>query len=419
IETEFSFEFQPDKTRKPQLIKTSSELHAFRTSQDPKEREESYVTELKKYKENIDKFFIIYQAIVKDWVFESNLRGYNSSISMRNFENHIPDKAIETLLEVCSENIDIFHRYFKFKAKELGMKKLRRFDVYSHIKKKEKKISFNDAKKLVLDTFEKFSPSFAEKARKIINANHIDSHPSSVKVGGAFCYTIAPDIIPYVFLNYNGTLREVATLAHELGHGIHSLFASHQSFSSQHANLPLCETASTFGEMILFERLFAEAESDEEKKSMLSDKLAESYGSIIRQNYFIKFEILAHEAIKKGTNLEELSELYFKTLKEQFGDSLEIDPLFRYEWAYISHIVHSPFYCYAYNFGELLSMALYSRYKKEGPSFIPKIEKILAYGGSKNPQEVLKEIGIDITSKEFWQGSFELIRGWQDQLEGL
>jgi len=211
---------------------------------------------------------------------------------------------------------------------------------------------------------------------------------------------------------------DVSTLAHELGHGIHALYANHHSVSSQNAGLPLCETASTLLEMVMFEKLLKQAENDQVRKALLFNKMAGSFATVLRQNYFVKFEIKAHEAIERGVTGEELSDIYFNDiLKPQFGDSLSIDDSFRYEWAYLPHIVHTPFYCYAYSFGELLSLALFSEYKKQGSVFVPKIEKILAYGGSKSPQKILGEVGIDINSRAFWQGSFDIIKGWQKQLE--
>lgn len=417
METEFAFMFRP-KGKKPKLIKTAPELVKYVYSKKPEEREAAATALLNKYKENLDKFFMAYQAAVKDWGYEYNMRGYKSPIAVRNHANHVPDKAVEVLLDVCRANKDIYQRYFKFKAKELGMKKLRRYDLYAPLNiAKEQKIPYKEGVRIVLDTFDTFAKGFGDKAREIINKKHIDSHPRQNKRGGAFCSGVVPEIAPYILLNYTGTDRDVSTMAHELGHGIHFLYARRLPLSSQHANLPLCETASTLAEMIVFEKLLEKAKNDKIRKAMLSDKMAESYATILRQAYFVMFEIAAHEAIKKGMTAEQLSGLYFKNLKEQFGDSVDIAPIFRYEWLRIIHIFESPFYCYAYNFGELLSMALFARYKKEGKSFVQKIEKALAYGGSKNPDEVLKEIGVDMRSSQFWEGSFGIVKGWQRRLE--
>ncbi len=419
IETEFEYDFNPKGGRKRKKNISQSELVSYVYSSNRENRKAAYEMLLKKYRENIDKLFIIYQAIVKDWVYDSRLRKFNSPISVRNKYNHIPDSAVSTLIEVCAANREVFWKYFRYKKKELGLKNFERWDIYAPIKETNAKISFSKAINIVLDTLKGFNPEFAIHAKSIIDSKHIDSHSKPNKVSGAFCATVSPKIIPYILLNYTGKYRDVLTLAHELGHGIHSLYARKHSISAQDANLPLSETASTFCEMIVFERLYAEAKNVNTKKWLLADRMANSYATILRQNYFVKFELEAHNMISKGITSEGLSGIYYNNLKEQFGSAVKIDPIFRYEWAYIPHIVHTPFYCYAYNFGELLSLALYSAYKKHGNKIIRRIEKILSYGGSENPQMILKESGFDITDSSFWQGSFDIIKKWQKELESL
>jgi oligoendopeptidase F len=417
IETEFEYRLVTSKLDKK--ISSQAELLSYVYSPKAEIRKAAYTALLQKQKEHLDKFFAIYQGIVKDWGYEARLRGHTSPISVRNWANHVPDAAVESLLKVCSNNIDIFQRYFKWKAKKLGLKKLQRYDIYAPLQSKDKKITYEEAKKQVLSTLREFSLDFESKAQKIIKEKHIDVNPGKSKRGGAFCATVAPEITPYILLNFTGKSRDISTLAHELGHGIHSLFASKHYPSSQQANLPLAETASTLCELILFEKMMKNEKDKEIKKAWLSDKMADAYATICRQNYFIKFEIEAHREIEKGISAEDLSKLYLKTLKEQFGSSIEIDPLFKYEWSYISHIFESPFYCYAYNFGELVSYALFANYKKEPKKWIKIIEDILTSGGSEDPQKVLKRAGVDINDDKFWQKSFETIEEWQNELENL
>jgi oligoendopeptidase F len=338
---------------------------------------------------------------------------------MRNFGNQVPDKAVSTLLEVTSRNTGLYHEYFRLKARLLGMKKLRRFDIYAPLEQPKARMPFGQARDLVLDTFQRFSPAFARHAKTIFDQVHIDSHPAPGKESGAYCAMIAPNITPYILLNYTGDSSSVMTLAHELGHGIHDILASGHSISAAHTTLPLAETASTTAEMIVFERLLSQAGSAREKQAMLFERLGESFATVVRQGYFVKFEMEAHKLISGGAKESQVSDLYFRMLKDQFGSSVELAPEFRHEWAYIPHIFKTPFYCYAYNFGELLSMALFARYKKEGRSFVPKLEKVLAYGGSQSPELILKEIGIDMCSPAFWQGSFEVVRGWLEELKKL
>ena len=418
IETEFEYDFKPEGGER-KIIKNNAEISSYAYSTNPAERKAAFEARFEQYEKNIDKFFVAYQAVVKDWNYEAKARGFESSIAVRNTANHVDDKSISTLIEVCSNNIGIFQDYFKFKAKEMGLKKLTRFDLYAPLGEVNEEYGYDQAIKLVDESFRSFSGEFADNAQKIIQENHIDSHPTDTKRGGAFCMTVTPAIAPYVLLNYTGKMRDVSTLAHELGHGVHSLYANKHSISTQHATLPLAETASTLGEMILFEKILSETKDANTKKQLLSDKLADSYATVCRQNFIVKFEIAAHEAIQKGIEESELSQMWLDNLIEQFGDSVEVDEMFRYEWAYIPHIIHTPFYCYAYNFGELLSMALYAKYKQEGESFVPKIEAILAAGGSKDPKQVLADVGIDMGSADFWQGSFELIKAWQKELETL
>ncbi len=426
LETELSFSFKPYKNKPARIIKRP-ELMSHVSSKIPAFRKAAYEALFSKYKDNLDKFFMIYQGVVKNWVNEAKLRGFKSPIAMRNFANHIPDRAIEALLDVSAKNADVFQRYFKWKGRELALElgqkrktvKLSRFDLYAPIHKTDRKITLPEAIKLVLNTFQEFSPKFAGLAKQIIDEKHVDSNPGPTKRDGAFCATVGPEITPYVLLNYTGRSRDVSTLAHELGHGVHSLYANSHSISSQHANLPLSETASTLGELILFEKMLAREKNPKIRKGMLSDKISEAYATILRQNYFVRFEIKAHDEITKGISSEDLSNLWLDTLKEQFGDSVKVDPVFKYEWANIPHIVSTPFYCYAYNFGELLSLALFKKYKVEGALFAKKIEKLLAYGGSKNPVDALQEIGVDISSPDFWQDSFETIKKWQEELEKL
>ena len=335
---------------------------------------------------------------------------------MRNAANDIPDEAVETLMRTCVENADVFQGYFRWKAKRLGVGKLRRFDIFAPIESVEETVTLDEGVAMVLDTFGQVSSTFRDRAKRIIDDGHIHSHPSPMKRGGAYCATVTPDIVPYVLLNWTGKAHGIMDLAHELGHGVHDLYAAHHGVSTQCAPLPLAETASTFAESILFDRRLVEAKSDAVRASMLSNRIAESYATVIRQNNIVRFEMQAHERIPQGITRDELSALWLDTLHDQFGDAVDVDPIFRHEWASIPHIVKTPFYCYAYSFGELLSLSIYARYKQD-PSFFSEIERILQAGGAENPDAVLKRAGVDMRDPSFWQASFGIIRGWQAQLE--
>lgn len=418
ITSDFRFEFCPPG-KKVCTIDTIDELNRYTFSADPAERQEAFRARFEQYEKNIEKLFVSYQAIVKNWVYESKLRGYASPISMRNVDNHLSDKAIDTLLSVCSQNTAIFQGLFRWKAKELGQKQLRRVDFYAPLSAESQTIELSPSIEQVLQNFREFSPQFSDYAKTIIDKKHVDFLPRSNKRSGAFCMSIGPKIVPYVMTNFAGRMTDKFTIAHELGHGVHMLYASKHSIGAMHANLPLMETASTFGEMVVFEKTLLATSDNQVKKQLLAEKLFDSYATIMRQNYFTKFEIAAHAASEKDFSIEVLNSLWLNNLAEQFGDSVEVDKMFQYEWAYIPHIFSTPFYCYAYSFGELLSMALYKRYKDEGESFVGKIEQILAAGGSEDPADILGSVGIDMEDPEFWQGSFTIVEEWLKQLEAL
>jgi oligoendopeptidase F len=362
----------------------------------------------------------IYANRVRDWYAEKvELRGYSSPIAVRNINNDIPDEAVETLLDVARKNAPLFQRYFKLKAKWLGVEKLRRYDIYAPLAESDETMAYGEAAQLVLDTFADFDPKIAEQAERVFAQDHIDSAVRKGKRDGAFCATVLPSQTPWVLMNYTGKVRDVSTLAHELGHAIHSMAADHHSVLTQHPTLPLAETASVFAEQLLTERLL-EAESDPlVKREILSSAVNDMYATVMRQAYFVIFERDAHAAILNNKSPDDLYALYMENLREQFGDSVEVGEEFRYEWISIPHIYNTPFYCYAYSFGQLLVLALYRRYQQEGEAFKPGYRRLLGHGGSARPEEILREVGIDMRDPAFWQGGFDVIRDLIDQMESL
>jgi oligoendopeptidase F len=209
----------------------------------------------------------------------------------------------------------------------------------------------------------------------------------------------------------------VATLAHELGHAIHSMMAADHSVLTQHPVLPLAETASVFAEMLLTDRLLAEEQDPLVRRDLLASAVDDIYATVLRQAFFVRFEIAAHDAVRAGKSVADLNALYLAELEEQFGDSVEIDSDFQHEWITIPHIYHTPFYCYAYSFGQMLVLALYRRYKEQGEAFIPGYLELLAAGGSQRPQEILTRVGVDITDPDFWRGGFSVVEDLIDQME--
>ncbi len=362
----------------------------------------------------------IYVNRVRDWYNENvELRHYSSPIAVRNVANDIPDAAVEALLDVSRANVGMFQRYFRLKAGWLGLEKLRRYDIYAPLAASDRQFDFGDAVTLVLDTFQNFHPTIAQHARRVFDQSHIDSEVRKGKRGGAFCSTVLPTLTPWVLMNYTGRVRDVATLAHELGHAIHSMLAEEHSVLTQHPTLPLAETASVFAEMLLTEQFLAVEKDPLVRRELLAAAVDDMYATVMRQAFFVNFERTAHDAIIANRSPEELHGLYMANLQEQFGDSLDVAPEFQYEWVSIPHIYQTPFYCYAYSFGQLLVLSLYRRYQQEGEAFKPGYLKLLAYGGSARPEAILQEANIDITSKAFWQGGFDVIRDMIDELEAI
>ncbi len=362
----------------------------------------------------------MYQTRVRDWGNENiNLRKFASPISARNLGNDIPDEAVDTLLDVCEKNSNVFQRYFKLKAKHLGVEKLRRYDVYAPVVQSDKTYDFGKAADMVMDSFASFSPELATLAQRVFDDEHLDSEVRKGKRGGAFCWSVNPGISPWVLLNYQGRANDVATMAHELGHAIHAMLAEHHNIFTYHSSLPLAETASTFGEMMLVDQLLENEADESVRRDLLFRQVDDAYATIMRQAYFALFERKAHEMVKENASVDELAAAYMENLAKQFGDSLDISDEFKWEWVSIPHIYHTPFYVYAYAFGQLLVLSLYKQFKAEGDSFKPRYLKLLSAGGSQAPEKILTEAGINIRSAEFWQGGFDVIKELVEQLETL
>ncbi len=399
---------------------TREELMQHAYSSDTALREAVYRELFRVYERENGILGQIYAARVRDWHSENlGLRNYSSPIAVKNLGNNVPDAAVEALLQVCQDNAGLFQEYFRLKAKWLGLEKLRRFDIYAPLGGSDKQIDYGDAVDMVLETVDAFDSGVAAKAERVFRDGHIDSEIRKGKRSGAFCATVLPSQTPWILMNYTGRVRDVATLAHELGHAIHSLQAEDHSLLTQHAPLPLAETASVFTEMLLTDRLMREETDPLVRRELLASAVDDMYATVMRQAYFVVFEKAAHEAVLRNKSTGDLSEIYRSQLAQQFGDAVDVDDIFAHEWLMIPHIYHTPFYCYAYSFGQLLVLALYRRYQQEGEAFKPGYLRLLAYGGSKDPDDILQEMGIDMSDPAFWQGGFDVCRDMIDQLKEL
>lgn len=352
----------------------------------------------------------LYASRIRDWTEENvKMRKFASPISVQNLQNDIPDPVVETLLKVIRDNTGLFREFFHYKAQVLGVEKLRRYDLYAPLSDTEKTYSFHDAVKMVDESYRAFSPSLADQALSVIKQNHLDAKVRSRKLDGAYCYGPLPDVTPWVLINYTGRVRDVSTLAHELGHAVHAMMANEHSVLTFHSSLPMAETASVFGEMLLTDKLLAEENDPLVRRTLVSTVLDDAYATITRQGYFVIFEKTAHKMILDGATPNQLHETYFENLREQFGDAVDLSNDFKLEWTAIPHIYHTPFYCYAYAFGNLLVLALYRKYKEIGDSFVSDYLRILEYGGSASPDHIISEAGFDMSSAAFWQGGFDLL----------
>ena len=417
ITSRYSFKIKVDGKKKEL---TRDGLMVYARHHDPDLRKSAYQELYRVFGDDGPILGQMYQTLVRDWRNEQvDLRKFANPIAARNLVNDIPDQVVDTLLEVCERNTALFQRFFNLKARWLGLERLRRFDIYAPVAKSDKTFEFAKAVEMVLASFRKFEPQIADQAQQVFDSDHVDSQVRKGKRGGAFCWSVTQDLTPWVLANYQGRADDVATLAHELGHAIHSMQASRHSLFTFHPSLPLAETASTFGEMLLIDDLLAKESDAAVRRDVLFRQVDDAYATIMRQAYFALYERQAHEMVQQGASVDEMSQAYMENLRRQFGEAVELSDEFRWEWVSIPHIYQVPFYVYAYAFGQLLVFSLYQQYKAEGAAFRPRYLKILSAGGSEAPARVLAEAGIDIYSLAFWQGGFDVIEGMISQLEAI
>lgn len=405
-----------DKGKLKQLNREA--LMAYVRSPNARMREAAYRELYRVYSAQQDLLGEVYKTLVADWKSENlQLRRFSSPIASRNLSNDIPDQAVEALLTVCAKNAALFQQYFRLKARICGLTAMSRYHIYTPHKTEGKTYRYQDAARMVLSAYRGFSPRLADMAERVFHECHIDARTKPGKMGGAYCYSVVPGFTPYVMLNFTGEARDVATLAHELGHAVHGMIAAHHSVFTFHSTLPLAETASVFGERILSDALMSQERDKKVKQGLLLAQLDDIYATVIRQAYFVRFEKLAHGMIASGATAEDLAGTYLRELRQQFGKAVRVPDEFRWEWLTIPHIFSSPFYCYAYSFGNLLVLALYRMYREQGSSFVPKYLDLLAAGGSRSPQEILAGVGVDASSESFWQFGFDTIQEMVKELE--
>jgi len=397
---------------------TREELTTHVRHASAKRRQAAYQELFRVYSDHRDMLGEMYKSLVLDWKNEGvTLRHHRKPITVRNMANDVPDQAVTALLNTCRKNAGIFQQYFRIKARLLKKKSFNRYDLYAPLHTSSTAYTFPQAWKMVHESYQHFSPEVAQLATRVIEERHLDAQIRPGKMGGAFCYSVTPRLTPYVLMNFNGQPRDVSTLAHELGHAVHGMLAHQHSTLTFHSSLPLAETASIFGEQLLSENFLSQERKKQSKQALLMTQLDDLYATILRQAYFVEFERLSHDMIADGTTIDALAQAYLQLLREQFGTAVQISKEFQWEWLGIPHIYSSPFYCYAYSFGNLLVLALYQRYKQEGESFVPKYLKLLSAGGSDSPESLLKRLKVNIRSEKFWQEGFNRIEDLVQALE--
>jgi oligoendopeptidase F len=399
---------------------TRDELSVYFRHPNPDLRMRSYQELHRVYKEDSIILGQIYQNLARDWRSENvNLRGYTSAIAVRNLGNNVPDDVVDSLLEACRKNATIFQRFFRLKARWLGMKKLRRYDIYAPVVETDKTYTFNEGVDTIMESFQAFDGRFVNLSKKVLDQKRLDSEIRKGKRSGAFCAPVTPDLTPWVLTSYQGRPDDVATLAHELGHAVHALLSGENTVLTYDASLTLAEVASTFAEMLVVDHLLLKDPDPEVRRDLLFRQMDSAYATIMRQAYFSMFERMANDLVDSGASVDELSDRYYESLFEQFGDSLEIGDEFRYEWMAIPHFYNWPFYVYAYAFGQLLVLSLYQQYLQEGDSFKPRYIEILSAGGSDAPLRILERAGVDVRSPDFWDGGFSILEEALQRLEGI
>jgi len=415
----FRFTFLMPDEENPREV-TGEELLSLLHHPDGKVRERAFGTFLGKHGENALVLTSCFNNILLDHARESDLRRYPDIMTPTHLSSETDPETVERMMTVTEANYPLARDYFRLKGKLLGQEKMKNTDIYAPLSETARIIPYEEARRTVLESFESFSPRMAETAEAFFREGRIDALPRQGKTGGAFCMGMLPGVKPYVLLNYTGNLRDVATLAHELGHGVHFALSQKQNLFHYHAPLPLAETASVFGEMLLTRHLLEKETDRRARIEILCGKIEDIIATTFRQNLLTRFEQKAHR-MRNETLLspEALCDLWWEENARLFGESVEMIPPYRWGWSYISHFIHARFYCYSYVFGELLVLSLYRRYQLEGEAFVPLYLDLLSRGGSRPPEEMLTPLGIDLRDPGFWQGGYDFLESMIGELRAL
>ena len=355
----------------------------------------------------------IFNTLLHDKAVDDRLRSFPSWIASRNLANEATDESVEALVETVRGSYDVPQRWYALKARLLGLDRLADYDRSASVAAQdEDPVAWDDARDIVLGSFGDFSPVMGDWARRFFDERWIDAPVRPAKRGGAFCAYTVPSVHPYVLLNYTSRRRDVLTLAHELGHGLHAALAIPRGVLEQHTPLTVCETASVFGETLVFRRLLDETTDPEARLALLAENIEGSIATVYRQTAMNRFEHLAHTARREEgeLSLERIGDLWAASQEELLGDAVEVTDNYRSWWSYVPHFIGTPGYVYAYAYGQLLALSVYGRYLEEGEDFVPRYLDMLSAGGSRSPEELAAIAGLDLADPGFWASGVELVR---------
>ena len=359
-------------------------------------RERAFTIFLETHAQHSLVFTSIFNNILLDHKIDCDLRRYADVVLPTHLANEIAPETVEAMMNAVEQHYPLAQDYFGLKARLLGLDHLKNTDLYAPIEAEAEEISFPQAQSLILTAFGRFNEQFAALAADFFSKRWIDAAVRAGKRGGAFCAAYSPRHHPYILCSYNGTSRDISTVAHELGHGIHYSLSRRQKLLNYDAPLVLAETASVFAEIVLTRHLLAETKSPSTRRALLCGLLEEIYGTVFRQTALTRFEMAAHQQRRANQlSVEDLCTLWLQEQEKLFQTSVELIPAYKWGWTYISHFIHSRFYCYSYSFGELLTLALFQRYLDEGEDFVPGYLRLLESGGSQRPERALAQLGID------------------------
>lgn len=363
----------------------------------------------------------VFNTVLADKASDDRLRDYDHWLASRNLDNEVDDDTVDALIEAVTSRYDLVARFYRLKKKLLGLDELYDYDRYAPIGEADTRYDWSTAQDLVLTAYGDFHRQMAEVAEQFFTDNWIDAALADGKRSGAFSHGAVPSAHPYVLLNYTGKTRDVQTLAHELGHGVHQYLAREQGPLQAGTPLTTAEMASVFGEMLVFQRLMRHEDDPKNKLAMLVSKIDDTLATVFRQIAMNRFEDRIHTARRQEGELspDRFSALWIETQEKMFEDSVTLGEHYRHWWSYIPHFIHSPGYVYAYAFGELLVLALYARYREAGDAFADQYVDLLSAGGSDWPHELVGELGIDLTDLTFWTQGLGAIEDLIEQAEEL